>query len=74
MMFIDPIITTHVNTTTDRPLMNSKVIEWYISAYVMNPRRGYQKPFAISALIPNHKYGHCVRPNRVALKYPDFKK
>jgi len=40
----------------------------------MNPRGGYQEPFAVTTPIFDHKYGHYVRPNKVALKYRDFKK
>jgi hypothetical protein len=40
----------------------------------MNPRGGCRKPFAIIVLIFDHKDGHYVKPNKVALKYPNFKK
>jgi len=48
--------------------------ERYRNVDVMNPKRGYQKPFIV--IIPNfyHRIGHYVRPNKVALKYLDFKK
>ncbi len=39
-----------------------------------NPRRGYREPFVIIAPIFYHKNGHYVRPNRVVIKYLDFKK
>jgi len=46
----------------------------YKSVNAMNPRRGYQKPFVVTTQINDHRNGHYVRPNRVALKYLDFKK
>jgi hypothetical protein len=49
-------------------------VKGYKNVDAMNPRGGYQKPSTIIAPIPNHRDGHYVRPNRVALKYPDFKK
>jgi len=33
-----------------------------------------KKPYAIIAPILNHKDGHYVRPNKVALKYLNFEK
>jgi hypothetical protein len=45
-----------------------------IEVDVANPRGGYWKPFVVIAQIPDHKYGHFVWPNRVALKYFDLKK
>jgi hypothetical protein len=32
------------------------------------------KPSIITQGIPNHINGHSIKPNKVALKYPDFKK
>ncbi len=46
----------------------------YKSANVVHPRGGYQEPFDIAIPTFDHKYGHYVRPNRVVLKYFDFKK
>jgi hypothetical protein len=40
----------------------------------MHSRGGYREPIAITIPSLDHKDGHYVRPNRVALKYPDFKK
>jgi hypothetical protein len=40
----------------------------------MNLRKGHQEPFVVIVQIPNHRYGHYVRPNMVIFKYPDFKK
>jgi hypothetical protein len=70
----NPILTTHVNRTTNRPLMNSMAIGRYINVNVVNPRRGYQEPFTITIPIFYHRYGHYVRPNKVAFNYHDFKK
>jgi len=55
-------------------MMNSMATKGYESADVAHPRGGYQKPFAIITPILDFKDGHYVRPNRVALKYPNFKK
>ncbi len=41
---------------------------------MVNPIGGYQEPYVINAQIYNQKYGHFVRPNMVAFKYPNFKK
>ncbi len=41
MVFINLIMTTHVNRTIDRPLMSSMVVRGYRSADVMHLRRGY---------------------------------
>jgi hypothetical protein len=54
--------------------MSSMVARRYISVDVANPRGGYQKPFVVIPPIPNHENGHYVRPNKVACKYPNFKK
>ncbi len=74
MVFTNSIMTTHMNMTTDRPSMNSMVVGGYKSANAMNPRRGYQKPFVVTTQNFDHRNGHYVRPNRVALKYLDLKK
>jgi hypothetical protein len=54
--------------------MSSMAIEGYRSVNVTNPRKGYQEPSTLTTPIFCHKNSHYVRPNRVALKYPDFKK
>jgi hypothetical protein len=54
--------------------MNSMVPKRYTNVNVMNSKGRYQEPFAVTTLILDHKYGHYVRPNMVALKYPNFKK
>jgi len=74
MVFTNLITTTHVNMTTDQPLMNSMAIRRYISADVMHLRGGYREPIVIIAPILDHKDGHYVRPNKVTFKYPNFKK
>jgi hypothetical protein len=43
----------------------------YKSVDAMNPRGGHQEPSAITAQILDHKNGHYVRPNKVAIKYLD---
>jgi hypothetical protein len=54
--------------------MSSMATRNYKSADAVNPRGGYQKPFVVTAPILVHGDGHYVKPNMVALKYPDFKK
>jgi hypothetical protein len=41
MVFINLIITTHMNMTTNWPLVNSMATGRYKSANSMNPRQGY---------------------------------
>ncbi len=74
MVFTNPIMTTHVNKTTDQPLMNSLVAGRYKSTDVRNLGGGYRKPFVVSARIIDNKNGHFMRPNMVVLKCLDFKK
>jgi hypothetical protein len=74
MVFNNPIMTTHVNRTIERPPMSSMAIGGYRSANVMNPRGGNRKPSIVTIPILDHKDGHYVKPNKVAFKYPDFKK
>ncbi len=50
------------------------VVKRYKNADVMNSKGRYQEPFAIITPILDHKNGHYVRPNKVAFKYPNFKK
>jgi hypothetical protein len=54
--------------------MNSITIKGYISIDVENPKGGYYKPYVVITKILDHRNGHTVRPNRVALKYLDLKK
>jgi len=74
MVFINLITTTHVNKTVDRPLMNSMAVRRYKNENVVNQRGRYQEPSIIIKPILDHKDGHYVTPNRVALKCPNFKK
>jgi len=63
-----------VNKTIDRPLMNSMAIRRYRSADVTNLRGGYWEPFVVITPISNHRDGHYINPNKIAFKYPNFKK
>jgi hypothetical protein len=74
MLFTNPIMTTHANRIIDWPSMSSMATKGYESADVMNPIWGYRKPFIVIVPIFYHKVGHYVKPNKVAFKYPDFKK
>jgi hypothetical protein len=73
MVFTNPKMTTHVNMTTYRPLMNSIIAEGYKNINAKNLGKGYRKPFIIITRIFNNRNGHYVKPNKVALKYLDFK-
>ncbi len=74
MVFTSPIMIIHVNKTTYQPLMSSMIVGRYKNTYVENRKRGYLEPFVITQGIIDHKNGHFVKLNGVALKYPDFKK
>ncbi len=74
IIFTNLISTTHVNKITDRPLVSSMVIGGYKNANIVNLRRGYWEPSAVIAQFFYHKNGHYVKPNMVALKYPNLKK
>jgi hypothetical protein len=67
-------MTTHVNRTLDQPPMNSMATRGYKNANVTNLKGGYQEPYVVTTQFFNHRYGHCIRLNKVALKYPNFKK
>jgi hypothetical protein len=54
--------------------MNSMAIKRCKNAGAVHSKGEYQKPIVIIIPILNHKNGHYVKPNKVALKYPDFKK
>jgi hypothetical protein len=54
--------------------MNLMAIGRYRNANAANPRGGYQEPFTLTTLIIDHRDGHYVSSNRVAFKYPHFKK
>jgi len=68
------IMTTHVNRTIDGPLMSLMATRGYRSVNVTNLKGGYSEPFIVTTPILNHRNGHYVRPNKVALKYLDLKK
>jgi len=53
--------------------MNSIIVEKHININAENLKGGYHKPSIVIAKMPDHKNGHFVRPNRVALKYLDLK-
>jgi hypothetical protein len=73
MVFANFVMTTHVNKIVGQPPVNSMVVGGYKSADAVYPRRGYKnRACLVTAQISNHKNGHYVRPNRVAIKYLDF--
>jgi hypothetical protein len=74
MVFVNLITITHVNRTINQPLMSSMVVGRYKSADAASPKKGYRKPFVVTTPILDHIDGHYVKPNNVALKYPNFKK
>jgi plasmid replication initiation protein len=39
----------------------------------MHSKGGYREPIVVIALILDHRDGHYVRLNKVAMKYPNFK-
>jgi hypothetical protein len=41
MVFINPIMTIHMNRTIDRPLMTSMAAKGYKNVDVANPKGGY---------------------------------
>ncbi len=74
MVFTNPIMTIHVKKITNRPQMSLIVARRCNSANLVYLRGGYQEPIVITAPNFDKRNGHYVRPNRVALKYFDFKK
>jgi ribosomal protein L17 len=74
MVFTNPKTTFHVNRTANRTLMSSMATRGCRSANVVNSRGGYQELIIVIAPIFYHRNGHYVRPNKVAIKYLDFKK
>jgi hypothetical protein len=58
MVFINPIIITHVHRTTNRPSMSSIAIRGYISIDVEDPKGGHQEPFVITQGIFDHRNRH----------------
>jgi hypothetical protein len=73
MVFINPIMTVHINRTTNQPLMSSIAVGRYINIDVEN-LRGYQEPSIVTIGYSDHKNDHHVWPNMVAFKYLNFKK
>jgi hypothetical protein len=74
MVFTKLIMTTYVNRIADWPLMSSMAIGVYKNTDATNSKKGYWQPSLIIAPILDHINGYYVRPNKVALKYPNFKK
>jgi hypothetical protein len=74
MVFANPIMTTHVHKTTNKPPMNSIDVGGYKNTNADNSKGGHYEPSVIIHRIPDHKNGHFLRPKKVALKYPSFKK
>ncbi len=72
MVFTNPIMITHVNRTTNQPLMSSMVVGGYESVDVMYPKGGYQEPSAVTISILDHRNSHYVRLNS-NFKYFYFK-
>ncbi len=66
-------MTIRVTKIINQPLMNSIIVEKHININAENLKGGYHKPSIVIAKMPDHKNGHFVRPNRVALKYLDLK-
>jgi len=62
-----------VNMTTNGPPMNSMVTKRYISVDATNLKGGWE-PSIVTIPIIDYKNGYYVKPNMVALKYPNFKK
>jgi hypothetical protein len=55
-------------------LMSSMVVGNYKNVDVTNLKGGYWEPSTIIIPILDHKDGHYVRPNKIVVKYLDFKK
>jgi hypothetical protein len=53
--------------------MSSITIKGYINISVEDSKGGYQEPFITIQGIYDHINGHFVKPNKVALKYLNFK-
>jgi hypothetical protein len=54
--------------------MSSIAARGYKSTDAKDRKGKYRGPFVMTQKKFNHKNGHFVRPNKVALKYIDFKK
>jgi hypothetical protein len=68
------ITAIHGNKIVDQPLMSSMAIERCKNANDVHSKGKYREPIIIIIPILDHRDGNYVRPNRVALKYLDFKK
>ncbi len=49
MVFINLIMTIHVNKIVNQPSMNLMATRWYIGVNAMNLKEGYQEPFVVIA-------------------------
>ncbi len=58
----------HVNRIANQPPMSLIVVQRYRNIDAKDPRGGYWEPFVIIAGIRDHRNGHFVKPNKVALK------
>jgi hypothetical protein len=47
MVFINPIMITHVHKTTERPLVNSIITRWYRNISVEDPKGRHREPSVI---------------------------
>ncbi len=74
MKFINLITAIHGNRTTNRPLMSSMVVGGCRNVNAIHLKGKYQEPIVVTTSILDHKDGHYVKPNKVAIKYPSFKK
>jgi hypothetical protein len=54
--------------------MSSMVNGAYKNVDATNRKRGYQEPSVVTTPILDHRDGHYIRPNKVAFRYPNFKK
>jgi hypothetical protein len=54
--------------------MNSMVVGGYINVDATNLKGGYREPCIVTVPILDHKDGHYVKPNMVALKCSNYKK
>ncbi len=67
-MFTNSIMIIHVNRIANQPPMSLIVVQRYRNIDAKDPRGGYRELFVIIAGIPDHRNGHFVKPNKVALK------
>jgi hypothetical protein len=74
MVFTNSITATHGNMTIDQPPISLMVVRGCKSVNAMYSKGGYWEPIVVTTPILDHKDGHYIRPNKVALKYFDFRK